>query len=160
MGKEEKPDIIALQETGGVAKLPVLATSVTRDLAAIERDLGCNETENVFLELVPPDKREDSLFILHVYNHPKNNANLGVLLRKVVNTAPSSPLVVVGDFDAHHGTCGYKYDSRKEQHLWNAMQQCQLTLINNLETPTREGNSVCRDTSPDLTMTRNTKMTK
>lgn len=62
-------------------------------------------------------------------------------------------LVVLGDFNAPHTGWGYPKDSRKGQNLLDATENNSLWLATLLDKPTRTGNSVTRDTSPDLTFT-------
>lgn len=50
---------------------------------------------------------------------------------------------------------GYKFESPKGRNLWLDAQQEGLTLVTDPSTPTRRGNSVCVDTTPDLTFTKN-----
>ncbi|KAH7964291.1 hypothetical protein HPB51_027471 [Rhipicephalus microplus] len=63
-------------------------------------------------------------------------------------------LVVVGDFNAPHAAWGCHSTTKKGARVHDAAQQHGLTLWNDLLHPTRVGNSVSRDTNPDLTFTR------
>lgn len=51
---------------------------------------------------------------------------------------------------------GYKKNCRKGTALWTFIQNEGLSLINDLDHPTRIGNSAQLNTSPDLTFTKNT----
>ncbi|KAH7974028.1 hypothetical protein HPB49_008575 [Dermacentor silvarum] len=66
--------------------------------------------------------------------------------------AKGSPLLVVGDFNAHHPAWGYRFAQVKGKDLWNSIQQNGLTLLTDPLRPTRQGNSVSQDTTPDLTL--------
>lgn len=61
-------------------------------------------------------------------------------------------LLIVGDFNAAHPTWGYKQATAKGTKLYDAMCQHQLTLLTDPEQPTRTGNSVSKDTCPDLAL--------
>ncbi|KAH7938192.1 hypothetical protein HPB49_021493 [Dermacentor silvarum] len=66
--------------------------------------------------------------------------------------AKGSPLLVVGDFNADHPAWGYRFAQVKGKDLWNSIQQNGLTLLTDPLRPTRQGNSVSQDTTPDLTL--------
>ncbi|KAH7939365.1 hypothetical protein HPB52_011408 [Rhipicephalus sanguineus] len=69
--------------------------------------------------------------------------------------AVRAPLLVVGDFNAKHADWGYAIEDAKGGKLHNLMTIEGLTLLTDADYPTRIGNSVSRDTCPDLTMTLN-----
>ncbi|KAH7956886.1 hypothetical protein HPB52_013445 [Rhipicephalus sanguineus] len=66
-------------------------------------------------------------------------------------------LVVVRDFNAPHTAWGYAITTKKGARVHDVAQQHGLTLSNDPLQPTRVGNSVSRDTNPDLTFTRDVK---
>ncbi|KAG0439854.1 hypothetical protein HPB47_016503 [Ixodes persulcatus] len=176
---DEVPDVVCLQETGAFAKLsnyksfsdledasgvnskqkPTVATLVRRNLPAIRRDTGVSApyAAHVLVELIPDRKhRTHSTFILNV-SSPRNTHKFGKLLRKTLELARGKALVIVGDFNAHHPEWGYKRDTIKGRNLWLDAQREGLTLITDPTHPTRIGNSVSGDTTPDLTFTKNTR---
>lgn len=63
----------------------------------------------------------------------------------------------MGDFNAHHQEWGYPHQSPKGRQLWEDTHDIGLTLHTDPESPTRVGNSVSKDTSPDLTFSKNIK---
>ncbi|KAH7935313.1 hypothetical protein HPB52_005738 [Rhipicephalus sanguineus] len=62
-------------------------------------------------------------------------------------------LILLGDFNAAHTEWGYLKDAAKGRRLIHATEQHNLTLMNLPNSPTRIGNSVERDTTPDLAFT-------
>lgn len=168
------PTVIALQETQCKVKLrnyttheptshqtPRTAILVHRNYTAIEHPLGVDELDGHVVELLPRTRQGRSLFILNVYSPPKNPAGpLIAGLRKTLDISGRQPLVVVGDFNANHTSWGYKKNCRKGTTLWTFIQNEGLSLINDLDHPTRIGNSIQLNTSPDLTLTKNINHSK
>lgn len=164
---KQAPDVIALQETGGTAKLSgyksystlaekaTVTTLIHRNITAVEHDTGVRNIDHVLLEILPSRKKEGSLFVLNVYSPPRQKVKFGSLFRKVLNVAGRQALIVVGDFNAPHAAWGYTIENVKGRNLWNDAQHEELTLITNPQDPTRMGNSVSRDTTPDLTFIKN-----
>lgn len=166
------PDVIALQETGGQAKLsgytsyfdeehsddkrtPV-TTLVRRNVPAMRRETGIGTVDHVLVEIISAQKRgQGSVFVLNVYSSPQKRHRFKKLFRKVLDIAGKQPLVIVGDFNAPHPAWGYKKDLIKGRNLWLDCQQEALTLVTDPGCPTRTGNSVSVDTTPDLTFVRN-----
>lgn len=64
--------------------------------------------------------------------------------------AGNRPLLVPGDFNAPHTLWGYKFISKKGKDLVRAMEDQDLVLLNEQGVVMRKGNSVARDTTPDL----------
>ncbi|XP_070380778.1 uncharacterized protein [Dermacentor albipictus] len=79
-------------------------------------------------------------------------ASLESLLRSVHRLAGKHPLLVGGDFNSQHTDWGYKTTTHRGRRLWLLLQNLHLT-VHNFLTPTRIGNSVSMDTSPDLVLT-------
>nr|XP_050030525.1 uncharacterized protein LOC126526712 [Dermacentor andersoni] len=108
--------------------------------------------EHTLIELVPPKKTLQSLYILNVYSPPRDTLkDLDKFLREVKKVTNGQKLLVVGDFNAPHVAWGYRSTNKKGMDVHNAAQHHQLTLWTDPLIPTRIGNSVSRDTSPDLT---------
>lgn len=124
-----EPDIIALQESGGLAKLSgyrsfsadlpgmkqiLVTTLVKRNIPAIQHHTGVDTVEHVLLELLSDRKRGGgSLFILNVYSSPSKHHNFAQLFRKTLDIAKKQTLLIVGDFNSPHSAWGYKKDTKK-----------------------------------------------
>lgn len=180
-GSDEAPDVICLQETGVQTKLsnyksfcdleegasgecpkkkPIVATLVRRNLPAVRRDIGEDTTaaNHVLVELIPDRKhRGSSIFVLNIYSSPRSNHRFAKLFRKVLDLARGSTIIIVGDFNAHHTEWGYKRATTKGRNLWLDAHQEGFSLVTDSAHPTRMGNSVSDDTTPDLTFTKNTR---
>ncbi|KAH7977027.1 hypothetical protein HPB52_023209 [Rhipicephalus sanguineus] len=66
--------------------------------------------------------------------------------------ALNAPLVIVGGFNARHSSWGYPQEDIKGRKLYDLMALEGITLLTEPAYPTRTGNSVSRDTCPDLTL--------
>lgn len=172
---ENRPDIICLQETGGIAKMTcykafgplngikkhgkeTVTTLVRRNIPTLQHDTGIETTEHAFIELIPGRKKKtSSLFILNLYSSPREKNGFTKLLQRATKIADKSPLIIVGDFNAHHAEWGYDRDSKRGRTLWTDAQNLGLTLQTDSSFPTRTGNSVSKDTTPDLTFTKNVR---
>ncbi|KAG0435541.1 hypothetical protein HPB47_018423 [Ixodes persulcatus] len=76
-------------------------------------------------------------------------------LRKALNAAGGSPLVIGGDFNLPHTGWGYKHCSAEGRNLWQDSHDLGFTLITDPTFHTRLGTSTARDTTPDLAFTKN-----
>lgn len=133
-----------------------VATFVKRNVAVIEHDLNSRDIENVFLEILTGRKKDPSLFLLNLYSSPKQKKiRFRALMRKAIKAAGNNPLLIVGDFNARHQEWGYALQDTKGRQLWEDTHELGLTLHTDPDHPTRTGNSVCADTSPDLTFSKN-----
>lgn len=70
---------------------------------------------------------------------------------------PRDRLIITGDFNAWHTTWGYAKDRPKGTRLLEAIQRFDYILLTTPGRPTRMGNSVNRDTTPDLAITNNAR---
>ncbi|KAH7960845.1 hypothetical protein HPB49_023965 [Dermacentor silvarum] len=68
-----------------------------------------------------------------------------------------SDLLWTGDFNSRHAYWGYPDSSAAGRILLDLAHTHQLSLLNDISTPTRTGNSVQRDTNPDLAWGRTRK---
>lgn len=169
---EAKPDIIALQENRGLVSLAnykthhqldvvekrdlLTATLVHRNITAIQHEIEGSKADYTLVEVIPSKKGERNLFILNLYSSPRDRSSVVPdLLRRVVKLAGRAQLVVAGDFNARHPAWGYLKGNPKGAKLWEIIQDLGLTILNDAQQPTRIGNSVSKDTSPDLMLTRN-----
>ncbi|XP_037567963.1 uncharacterized protein LOC119448820 [Dermacentor silvarum] len=102
----------------------------------------------------PAEKQR--VYILNIYSNPRDSREqFKTIFKKSVDLAGTHPLVVVGDFNAPYGLWGYIYDTSKGRGLWQNANEMDLTLITDKAFPTRIGNSVSRDTTPDLAFVKN-----
>lgn len=161
----DRPEVIAVQECGKNAKLAgyksytgsnndtQVTTFVKRNITTLQHETGNAQIDHVLVELIPRKRKDKNLFILNVYSSPKQRkCDFGDLFTKTKVITKSSPLLVVGDFNAHHPAWGYKFTQVKGRNLWDKIQQHGLILITDPMKPTRKGNSVSADTTPDLTL--------
>lgn len=161
------PDIIAVQETNGPTKLPgyvtytdpsgrSTATLIKSNIAALQHLTPQRECEHTLVELIPRTaKCKESIFILNVYCRPsKKRPGIKDTVCEALQLAGSSPLLILGDLNAAHKLWGYTYNSKRGKDLLSVIESHNLTLLNDPHTPTRTGNSVSRDTSPDLSLLR------
>lgn len=163
----EPPDVIALQETNtSTPRLPQY-TAFTQDpqyrTAILVHNTHpaqphyLNQTiPHTFVELIPTRPSSPSVYILNIYSPPSENLKtIDNLIHEAIRKACNNPLLILGDFNAPHPAWGYHFASKKGTALLHAAQNNQLVLQNDLTTPTRIGNSVARDTIPDLTFSKN-----
>lgn len=126
-----------------------------RNITVIQHEVGCTQIDYVLTEIIPQRRKERSLLVINVYSSPKLRKGCGFreLFAKAQALAQGKQrLVIVGDFNAPHQAWGYHHSQIKGRELWDAMIKCNLTLLNDPLAPTRQGNSVSFDTSPDLAM--------
>ncbi|KAM7313879.1 uncharacterized protein ISCGN_003666 [Ixodes scapularis] len=94
--------------------------------------------------------------MLNVYSPPRYVVqDFRSLFREASTIVGGNALVLVGDFNARHTSWGYQEDSKKGKQLAAAIDNERLEIINDLLRPTRTGNSINRDTNPDLTKIKN-----
>ncbi|KAH7931975.1 hypothetical protein HPB52_025086 [Rhipicephalus sanguineus] len=166
---DEKPLAIALQESGKAAKLSGyqafssdkgdksrVTTLIRRNIAAIEHEVNSREIEAVLLEILTGLKDELSVFLLNLYSTPRQRkVRFRALFRKAIEAAGTNPLLIVGDFNAAHPEWGYAKQDPKGRQLWENAHEVGLILHTGPSSPSRVDNSVCADTSPDLTFSKN-----
>lgn len=168
----EKPDVILLQETrtddtalsgynfhashpSGKLGISIL---ISKRLTFVPHDFGPEPklSEHLLIELIPGGRLKENIFVLNVYSPPRDSQRqFRQLFSKAAKLARSSPLVIGGDFNAPHHAWGYPRSTAKGNHLWQTINEFHLTLLTDPAFPTRIGNSVTRDTTPDLTLTLN-----
>ncbi|KAH6947469.1 hypothetical protein HPB50_019062 [Hyalomma asiaticum] len=158
-----QPDIIALQETymhnvrlqgyTTHAQTQRTATLVKKSLAAQKHEFEDIQTEHTLVEVLPERKTQKSLFVVNV-SPPRNQLpDFDHLVHDIKKLTNGHQVVLVGDFNASHTAWGYQHTTRKGARVHDAAQHHGLTLCNDLPQNTRIGNSVSRDTNPDLTFT-------
>lgn len=134
------------------------ATLVHKQYTAILQDSLDVDTSHCHVTILPIKRGAAGIHILNVYSPPKDrNPKLAQLIRGFLERAKKEPAIIGGDFNAPHPSWGYPSATPKGRKLEEAMNQEGLTLLTDIEFPTRLGNSVSRDTCPDLTMVRNVR---
>lgn len=112
--------------------------------------------EAQLVQIIPSVKIRQNLFILNIYSPPSSRRQcFHALISRAATLARNRPLQVVGDFNAHHTALGYNRQTVKGANLVKAAGDFALTLVSDPLFPTRIGNSVSRDTMPDLSFVRN-----
>lgn len=169
--QENKPAVILLQETlkGEVALRGYrsvacwgegkrgVATLISKEFSFEVRDVRPDlKVEHILIELIPNSRLKEHLFILNVYSSPSDTREtFNALLCKASKIAGSAPLTVAGDFNAQHQTWGYINNTAKGRALLQHTTNLNMLLVTDHNFPTRLGNSVARDTTPDLAFVRN-----
>lgn len=159
------PDAIALQETEtdnftikgyntyitpGRTRTAIL----TKNHIVAQLHHITHRIEHVLVEIIPKKKKHTSLFILNFYSSPRDHLrDLDTLLREVRKLSKRQKLLIVGDFNAPSVAWGYPTTLKKGEDVQTAAQQHHLTLLNEPHIATRTGNSVTRDSTPDLAFT-------
>lgn len=162
---EKPPDIIALQETGTNVKLPgykafqsshdpKTAVLIQRNIPAERLEFESINIPHDFVVLYPTKRSATRVYILNVYSNPKAHShNFNLLFSLAKKESQKHMLLIVGDFNAPHTAWGYSHCTKKGRLLWDQVQAHRLTLETDPLVPTRVGNSVQRDSTPDLTFT-------
>ncbi|KAH7976482.1 hypothetical protein HPB52_014476 [Rhipicephalus sanguineus] len=163
------PDVIALQETEAedfkvsgylthVSDGKKRTAILTKKTINAQQHCIHHRIEHTLVEIVPEKKHQQSLFVLNVYSPPKDHLkDLDKLMREVKKLSKGNGLIVVGDFNAPHVAWGYTASKKKGEDMHNVAKHHHLTLLNDPQTPMRIGNSVSRNTSPDLTFVKGLK---
>lgn len=166
----EPPDVIALQEPGVSPTLSgyeaydsptegKAAILVSKALTVIAHDvIPDTHIEHVIVEIVLRRRKKTSkhsLFILNAYSPPRQrHTDFYTLIRGACTLAKGKDLILLGDFNAQDTSWGYRNSDHKGKQIAAAVDTYRLELLTDPTTPTRIGNSVCRDTCPDLTFIR------
>lgn len=165
------PDVICLQVVGtqpaklrnyyvlGEPQNTKVQTLVHRQVTAIQKSIGVPELDTNFLLIgvLPNKKAKTRTWILNIYSSPKSKgSDIPAILTAAKRVAGArDTLVVVGDFNAPAISWGYATDSPKGKLVERTIEDLNLSILNHPDTPTRTGNSVSRDTAPDLSLTSN-----
>ncbi|XP_077542647.1 uncharacterized protein LOC144155191 [Haemaphysalis longicornis] len=176
-----RPDIIMLQETRAenvrlpgyrsVASRPKdrgtarrggrgVCTMVKKGITFVEHELLNNSMiEHTMVEVVTGKKKKESTYIANVYSSPSHGKQkFKALLHKASKIAgPDNRLIICGDVNAQNQAWGYQRTLPKGRDLLQDSTDLGLNLITDPTQPTRTGNSVTRDTTPDLTFVRKVK---
>ncbi|KAH7932530.1 hypothetical protein HPB52_024414 [Rhipicephalus sanguineus] len=156
---EPAPDVIALQETSTPSTLPGYATYhqlgshaylctstlVHNGLTAVQHEIEATGIQHTLVEILPRKRRQVAVRPECVQFPTETIALVG-----------DAQLLLLGDINARHPDWGYVHTDPKGRKLWSLVQDLRLNLLNDpQQPPTRIGNSVCRDTSLDLTLCKN-----
>lgn len=118
-----------------------MSTLVRRNVTAVQYDTGSTQVDHVLVELIPRRKRDGNLFVLNVYSSPRQmRCEFGDLFAVTRRKIKNNPPLIVGDFNAHHRTWGYKQTSIKGRKLWDGIQTHNLDLITDPTQRTKKGN--------------------
>lgn len=163
-----RPDIVALQETCYSHSLTgydiflsqtegKATTLVSKTITAIQHPALDTDIEHVLTEIISHRRGKGSMFILNVYSPSRQrNPDFEPLIKAASKLAKKNGLVVLGDFNAQHKSWGYVKETSKRKNLTQVSAHAGLESITNFMKPTRMGNSVSRDTCPDLTFVKYT----
>lgn len=169
------PDIILIQESNGLMTIPgynlfsqpsiqsvkgnnpgntapqgKVATYIHKSLDAIQMNttnLNTQEQEYVATKIKITDSE---LVILNAYWLPNKAHKKWNDLDRFIRENNRHPLLIAGDFNSPHACWGYAYTSPNGRKLESVMSNRQLTLMNDTTSATRQGNSIEKDTIPDL----------
>ncbi|KAH7951841.1 hypothetical protein HPB52_013824 [Rhipicephalus sanguineus] len=115
--------------------------------SAQKHEIEQTQTEHTLIEILPERKTQQSLFIANVYSPPRDQLpDFDHFVREIRKRTIGHQVVIVGDFNASHTAWGYHITWKKGSRTNNWNDPLQKTRI---------GNSVSRDTNPDLTFTAN-----
>ncbi|XP_077547566.1 uncharacterized protein LOC144159740 [Haemaphysalis longicornis] len=137
-----------------------VCTMVKKGITFVEHELLNNiSIEHTMVEVVTGNKKKESTYIANVYSSPSHGKQkFKALLHKASKIAgPDNRLIICGDFNAQNQAWGYQRTLAKGRDLLQDSTDLGLNLITYPTQPTRTGNSVTRDTTPDLTFVRKGK---
>lgn len=154
-----------MQETNGRPKLAgyitytdpsekSTATLVKSSVAATQHLTPQRGCEHVLVEIHSREVGSgNNIFILNAYCRPsKKEIDFEGTLRDCAKEAKTRPILLLGDFNAPHTQWGYQFQSKRGKQLLHVIEQHNLTILNEPNTPTRMGTSTVRDSSPDLSL--------
>lgn len=112
-----------------------------------------NMHEVVAIVAQPPHAKK--IILVSAYYQPySSSTGTGPFtwLQHLINTNPNTPILVGGDFNAHHTAWGYSTNSARGTKLVELTEILNLQLMNDIIYPTRIGlHPSQKDTTPDLT---------
>ncbi|KAH7982932.1 hypothetical protein HPB52_008116 [Rhipicephalus sanguineus] len=132
---------------------------VTKSITATLDHYDRTDINHQIIDVLPQKRWRVRTKVLNIYSPPKNrHEDFTVLLNEAARAVGTrDQLVVVGDFNAPSTAWGYVRDSPKGVLLEHITSKLGFNLITLPTAPTRLGNSISRDTYPDLTFTLNIK---
>lgn len=166
LNAERQPDIIGIQESSENCNIPgydrydestassgkIVHTFVRRSLPVKLHDISLDQgSKAIITEIIPKKKNQRSLLVCHVYSPPKDiSDSIATIFQKAETIAGHNHILVIGDFNAENSSWGYQRDSRKGKKIEEQADTYNAILMNDITAKTRIGNSVQRDTNPDL----------
>ncbi|KAH7942761.1 hypothetical protein HPB52_000953 [Rhipicephalus sanguineus] len=132
---------------------------VTKSITATLDHYDRTDITHQIIDVLPQKRGRVRTKVLNIYSPPKNrHEDFTVLLNEAARAVGTrDQLVVVGDFNAPSTAWGYVRDSPKGVLLEHITSKLGFNLITLPTAPTRLGNTISRDTCPDLTFTLNIK---
>ncbi|KAH6947617.1 hypothetical protein HPB50_020195 [Hyalomma asiaticum] len=112
------------------------------------------------IEILPKHSAGRRCYVLNVYSPPSREGlkhSFEGLFREATRVAGTQPLLIGGDFNAPHAQWGYGHATAKGRNLVNLIDDLNLVLLNEPASRTRMGAGVCRDTTPDLSISANAR---
>ncbi|KAG0418360.1 hypothetical protein HPB47_004932 [Ixodes persulcatus] len=175
---DRKPDVILLQDTQGTHNLPqytpytqpsitqtdrrqntytptLVTAYISKEHPSIQlntTDINTAHQEHVIITL---QRRNcpNPITIVNAYWRPGSKvANPTPWLTKLVANNRDHDILLVGDFNSPNVSWGYPNTQHNGRLLEQATAQTSMTLANDTTQPTCTGNSVERDTNPDLAL--------
>lgn len=160
---DKPPHVIALQEVGkekpSIAGYNTympdreggrVATLVAKHVTVKQHEVGGTSVEHNIIEIIPSKKETPSFFIMNIYSPPSSRKDVFHKLFEKVIKLSDRRLLIIGDFNAPHPAWGYRQSVLKGTKLYEAVNKLHLTMLTDPSSPTRIGNSVEADTTPDL----------
>lgn len=169
VSQQRPPAVIAVQEAGTHPKLRgyetystgdaewKVATLVDNAITAIRhKPIEGTDIPHLITEIAYKGSHGKSAFVLNIYSPPRQKkATFDKLFQETAKLAKGNPLIIVGDFNARHASWGYKIQDTKGQNIARQIEALGMTLLTDPAIPTRTGNTISMDTSPDLTIVQN-----
>ncbi|KAG0418191.1 hypothetical protein HPB47_005063 [Ixodes persulcatus] len=140
-----------------IAPITTTATYVARHIPSnqINTDhLNDQNQEIVGIECQPPNQSQP-ITLFNVYWRPNTKIEKTQWIRDLAQKTKGHRVIFAGDFNSHHPLWGYENTNHNGNTLHNQTAQHKFHLINNVTATTRIGNSVEKDTSPDLCWSNN-----
>ncbi|KAH9359887.1 hypothetical protein HPB48_021659 [Haemaphysalis longicornis] len=110
------------------------------------------------VKVLPLRRRDPPIHVLNIYSPPhKPRITFNEVFYRALKLTDKAPLVIVEDFNAPGLHWGYHFEHARGRKLTELISTLRLTLLTEPACPTRMGNSVTRDTCPDLSLVRNSR---
>ncbi|KAM7313936.1 hypothetical protein ISCGN_003723 [Ixodes scapularis] len=140
-----------------IAPITTTATYVAKQIPSnqINTDhLNDQNQEIVGIECQPPNQSQP-ITLFNVHWRPNTKIAKTQWIRDLAQKTKGHRIIIAGDFNSHHPLWGYENTNHNGNTLHNQTAQHKFHLINNVTATTRIGNSVEKDTSPDLCWSNN-----
>ncbi|KAH9372812.1 hypothetical protein HPB48_015879 [Haemaphysalis longicornis] len=135
-------------------------TFVRKGLTFVERTIkqGNIETRYTFTKITPSKQSKGIVFLLNVYSNPKHiHQKFRSHFYQASTRSKGSPLMISGDDNSSQTSWGYKGDTiKRRDQLQSGLNNRYIHTMD----PARIGNSVGRETTPDLTFFKNDRTVK